>query len=260
MSKKVTIQIICPKCDTSFDSNLYRTIWGEDSKNRELVMSNQINVVTCPSCNISTKIPLPFMYSNAPKHFAVWWEPEHDTQIDKDMKEYISYEKRLGVDLSYLSSAPRVREWDEFKETIKKFEKNKKVITRNTKQLTKKSVFSWFDTKELIRKDELTDKELLYIKGKSITFLAPFNIFVRKHWDLVILFILIPNIIGFGLKSLSWVVYIPMVFYLLFSISHSRRLSWNRNKWKSFKEFEKSEENWEPWAFISIVLFLVSLF
>jgi hypothetical protein len=118
MSKRIEIKVICPECSHQFDYTLYRSIWGEYPENRELVMSDKINVATCPSCNKSTKIPFPFIYTNAKQFFAVWWEPEYDSQIDKDS---IGYAKLLGED-NYLAKAPRIKDWNEFKETILKFE------------------------------------------------------------------------------------------------------------------------------------------
>ncbi len=118
MSKRVDAKITCPSCDHQFDFSLYRSIWGEYPENRELVMSDKINVATCPSCRKSTKLTFPFIYTNAKQFFAVWWEPHYDPQIDEDSK---GYSKMLGQG-NYLSTAPRIKEWTEFKQTILKFE------------------------------------------------------------------------------------------------------------------------------------------
>ncbi len=118
MSKQIGAKITCPNCQTQFDVTLYRSIWGEYAANRELVMSDEINVVTCPKCNISNKLEFPFIYTNAKQHFAVWWEPEYDPQIDKDSQEY---EKMLGPG-NYFTTAPRIKNWGEFKATIVKYE------------------------------------------------------------------------------------------------------------------------------------------
>lgn len=118
MSKRVESTLICPKCNHKFDYTLYRSIWGEYPENRELVMSDKINVANCPSCSFATKIQFPFIYTNAKQHFAVWWEPQYDSQIDKDS---VGYAKLLGDD-NYLARAPRIKDWSEFKNTILKFE------------------------------------------------------------------------------------------------------------------------------------------
>ena len=118
MSKRIEAKIICPNCGNQFDFTLFRSIWGEYAENRELVMTDQINVASCTSCNHSSKLEFPFIYTNANQNFAVWWEPEFDTQIDKDSQEY---SKMMGEG-NYLATAPRIKSWDDFKNTILKFE------------------------------------------------------------------------------------------------------------------------------------------
>ena len=97
---------------------MYRTIWGEYPENREMVMSNRINVATCPSCKKATKVPSALMYTNAQNQFAVWWEPEFDPQIGQDSEGYV---QMMGAG-NYLAAAPRIQDWEEFKNTIVKFE------------------------------------------------------------------------------------------------------------------------------------------
>ena len=118
MSKRVEAKITCPNCNHQFDFTLYRSIWGEYPENRDLVMSDKINVAKCPNCLRFTKLQFPFIYTNANQHFAVWWEPTHDPQIDSDAA---SYAKIMGPG-NYLATAPRIEDWFEFKETIQKFE------------------------------------------------------------------------------------------------------------------------------------------
>lgn len=118
MSRRIESKITCPSCNHQFDFTLYRSIWGEYAENRALVMSDKINVATCPSCNLPTKLQYPFIYTNTKQHFAVWWEPEFDAQIDRDS---IGYAKMLGAE-NYLATAPRIKSWSEFKNTILKFE------------------------------------------------------------------------------------------------------------------------------------------
>lgn len=110
MSKRIEAKISCPSCGNQFDFTLYRTIWGEYPENREMVMSNKINVATCPNCKKSTKLLYPFMYTNSKQQFAVWWEPELDHQIGKDSEGYVQL---LGTG-NYLATAPRIKEWEEF--------------------------------------------------------------------------------------------------------------------------------------------------
>jgi endogenous inhibitor of DNA gyrase (YacG/DUF329 family) len=118
MSQKVKATVTCPQCGQSVDTTLFRTIWGEYPENRDLVMSDKINCTTCPKCNTTTKWQFPFMYTNTPQGFAVWWEPTIDPQIDKDSK---GFAQMMGKS-NHLATAPRIKDWEEFKETIVKFE------------------------------------------------------------------------------------------------------------------------------------------
>ena len=117
MSKKLNIKIECD-CGKPFVASLYRSIWGEQPENRELVMSDNINVAVCPDCGEKIKVPLPFLYTNVPKKFAVWYEPQYDSNIDDDVAGYAKF---MGKD-SFYAKAPRIKNWQEFKDTIIKFE------------------------------------------------------------------------------------------------------------------------------------------
>ena len=119
MSKLVDFQIECPKCGTHYVTKVFRTLWGDGctADNFELRLTDNTNVVTCPHCGHSFRLPLGLMYVDVEKGFAVWWEPQHDEGIDADAK---SYAAAFGAD-SYYAKAPRVKDWDEFKRTIRRY-------------------------------------------------------------------------------------------------------------------------------------------
>ena len=118
MSKRIEATITCPKCSFQFNYTLYRTIWGEHESNKNLVLSDKINVATCSSCNASTKLEYPFMYVDVVKQFAVWWEPYHDEQIDSDS---VQYAKMFGEG-NFYHKAPRIVDWQEFKKTVLRYD------------------------------------------------------------------------------------------------------------------------------------------
>lgn len=118
MSKRIEAKITCPNCQNQFDYTLFRSIWGEYPANRELVMKDKINVAICNQCGIATKLNYPFIYTNAKHCFAVWWEPVYDNQIDSDAQ---GYSLILGKG-NYLATAPRIKSWEQFKNTIIQFE------------------------------------------------------------------------------------------------------------------------------------------
>ena len=117
MSKLVKATITCPHCGKSYSASLFRTLWGEDEHTRNEVLNDKINICTCPHCNYSFKAPFPFMYVDVKQGFAVWWEPVHDADIDEDAKGYA----KLFGPKSYYATAPRIADWNEFKEVIQKY-------------------------------------------------------------------------------------------------------------------------------------------
>jgi hypothetical protein len=118
MSKRIEANITCPNCGNQFPFTLFRTIWGEYDENKELVLSDQINVAICPSCKSRTKIEYPFMYVDVKKQFAVWWEPVNDPQIDQDA---IGYAKMFGEG-NFYHKAPRIKNWEEFKRIVRRYD------------------------------------------------------------------------------------------------------------------------------------------
>ena len=134
MSKKLEANITCPHCGHVFKMELYRSIWGEYPENRELVLSDKINVAHCPHCHRDTKLQFSLLYTNTPKNIAVWWEPEFDPQVEADAKGY-----RQIAPGSHLANAPRIRDWNEFKNKIKELEGDEKasdaISERNIKKV-----------------------------------------------------------------------------------------------------------------------------
>ncbi len=117
MSKKVKASIKCPHCGCVFNTELYRSIWGEYPENKELVLSDAINVAHCPHCHKDSKLEFSLLYTNTPKNIAIWWEPNFDPQVDQDQMGY----KMLLPD-SHLAKAPRIKDWNEFKRKIVELE------------------------------------------------------------------------------------------------------------------------------------------
>lgn len=119
MSKILDINVNCPKCGNQYPAKVFRTLWGDgcNADNFETRLNDKTNVVTCPHCGYSLRAPLGLMYVDCDAGFAVWWEPMHDDGIDSDTKGYAAM---FGAD-SYYAKAPRVKDWDEFKQTIRKY-------------------------------------------------------------------------------------------------------------------------------------------
>jgi len=117
MSQKNRVKLSCSSCGHSFEATLYRTIWGEHDENRKLVLNDLINVVECPSCHIKTKVEYALFYNDTNVFCGVWWEPHPEPEIDQCAAGWV---QMWGAD-NYMAQAPRIKDWDEFKETILKF-------------------------------------------------------------------------------------------------------------------------------------------
>ena len=120
MSKKLGANITCPACKNVFPTELYRTIWAENPENRSLILDDKINAVTCPRCKHHERLQFPFLCTNVKRGFALWYEPHPDPQIDKDMADY---RKHMGAE-SFYSKAPRISDWETFKEKLLEMEAN----------------------------------------------------------------------------------------------------------------------------------------
>lgn len=131
----------------------------------------------------------------------------------------------------------------------------------------------WFDTKETKDQTNLSPEQITYLKKPSLTIFGPFNVIVRKHWDFLVgglLLRIIDRIITTessfsegGILLLSLVFLGFYIYFLYFTIKHGRRLAWNRNNWKSFEDFQHSEDRWMPWGvifFVIVCLYFVASF
>ena len=119
MSKQLQANIRCPNCEHQFEATLYRSIWIEYPENRKLIFDDKINLVTCPACNSNTRLPFSFLCTNVKKQIAVWYEPYPDADVEKDVEQYA---KHTGP-RSFYATAPRIRDWDEFKQKIVELER-----------------------------------------------------------------------------------------------------------------------------------------
>lgn len=119
MSKRLGAQIQCGACGHKFNVSLYRSIWIEEPANRDLIFSDQINRFNCPSCRNHIDTEFAFLATNVKRQIAIWFEPQHDPNIDKDIA---GYKKMMGSN-SFYAKAPRISDWEEFKRTILEYER-----------------------------------------------------------------------------------------------------------------------------------------
>ena len=116
MSKIIDLQIQCPDCGQQYQAKAFRTLWGDGCTADDFTsrLTENTNMVTCPHCGRSFRLPLGLMYVDVKAGFAVWYEPQFDSNIDDEARQYAAM---FGAD-SYYAKAPRIKDWEEFKRTI----------------------------------------------------------------------------------------------------------------------------------------------
>jgi hypothetical protein len=87
------------------------------------VFEDRVNVVECKKCKSITDVPFSLLATNVKEHFAVWYEPFPDPAVDNDKAMY----EAVNGPGNFYSEAPRLDDWNEFKNTILKFERGELV-------------------------------------------------------------------------------------------------------------------------------------
>lgn len=129
MEKQIDYSISCPKCNGLVKAVVQKTVYGDMPGNLEKVMSDKINIAKCPYCGHTFQVPVSVMYANQFKRYAVWYEPTPDAEIEKTSK---IWGQMLG---DFYEQAPRIPDWEMFKDTISKFESGElKIQPRETKK------------------------------------------------------------------------------------------------------------------------------
>ena len=147
MSKSETRDMSCLLCmdeENSLikDFKIYSILWGDNPENRKLVFNDKLNFFHCRNCGevINHSYFQPLLYVNKDQSFAIWFAPrfEEDTrfqamidaletpishQMEAKIRNDVEGYKRcfLPAD-NYYVTAPITRTWEEFKNTIIKFE------------------------------------------------------------------------------------------------------------------------------------------
>lgn len=120
MSMQLDAMITCPHCGHKFAAKIYRTLWVEEPKNRELFLNDEVNKIVCPSCKVASPLyeQTSLLCVDVKLGVAVWHEPRPDNQISIDQE---LYRKHMGED-SFYAKAPRISKWEDFKKKFLEME------------------------------------------------------------------------------------------------------------------------------------------
>jgi len=128
MSKIEERKIDCPSCKQVFSTKIYSSAHTDNPHDRAQIFNDKINVATCPHCHTGIQIDTPLLCVNHKLKFAVWYDPNHDEQIDGAAN---FLDKALGAN-NYLLRAPRISNWETVKAKILELEKKIKNETKST--------------------------------------------------------------------------------------------------------------------------------
>jgi hypothetical protein len=82
MSKIDERKMDCPSCKQEFSTKIYSSAHIDNPHDRAQIFNDKINVATCPHCDVGIQIDTPLLCANHKLKFAVWYDPNHDEQID----------------------------------------------------------------------------------------------------------------------------------------------------------------------------------
>lgn len=86
--RPATTQITCPNCQTQFTVRVRNIVdVGQEPQLKELLLSGQLNVVTCPQCGMTSQLGVPLVYHDPEKELLVAYVPgELNMQMEEEEK------------------------------------------------------------------------------------------------------------------------------------------------------------------------------
>ncbi len=89
MSQERRYQISCPKCGSELDVSLFDSINVEqDSSLRDALMENQLNSLTCESCEFSFRVDKPLLYCDPAHKLFIYWFPSEKSLHGADAESF----------------------------------------------------------------------------------------------------------------------------------------------------------------------------
>lgn len=122
MIKRTNVQYRCAYCEETTQAQIFRVIPGDVASARQLVFSDKLNRIVCPSCGQIGFVDCAVLYINFHIRFAVWYDPRSDPNLDSETLQHAREAGMMGL-TSYFGTIQKVRAWGEFKEMILRYER-----------------------------------------------------------------------------------------------------------------------------------------
>lgn len=95
------VQLNCPQCQTAFRSHLSSLIEAHEQPDlKHALLTGQLNVAVCPTCNAATFIAAPLVYHDAEKHLCFVYIPQEMNLGTEEQEQIIG--ERTGIILQTL--------------------------------------------------------------------------------------------------------------------------------------------------------------
>jgi len=109
MSQKHAYKISCPKCRHEQQVELHESINVQESPElKQLLMTNQLNAVTCEECNLSFRVDKPLLYNDPERQIMIYLIPLGEDNFIDGERQFTESLKRLNENLPEGADEPKV--------------------------------------------------------------------------------------------------------------------------------------------------------
>ncbi len=84
MSNCRSYPIACPRCQASQEVELYESVNVKEQPGlKDQLLANQLNTVTCPSCQFQFRVDKNLLYSDPDRRLLIYWIPATEAQYEQ---------------------------------------------------------------------------------------------------------------------------------------------------------------------------------
>lgn len=128
MSKLVTYNIPCPKCKEFSEYQIFHSVNTNFTDVVTKLLNDKINFVKCEHCENIFHVQTGLLFNNIKKKYAIYYNPD---SFELNEKESVDIKRMLGENF-YLANPSRFKDWELFKQDLKRKEGiSQKVNFRN---------------------------------------------------------------------------------------------------------------------------------
>lgn len=118
MSKLVTYNIPCPECKEFGEYQIFHSVNTSIDDIVTKLLNDKINFVTCRHCSNTFHVKTGLLFNNMKKMYAMYYNPVTFELNEKESTDI----KRMFGDNFYLANPSRFKDWQLFKQELKRKE------------------------------------------------------------------------------------------------------------------------------------------